>query len=243
MTELQVERRAVFGAGPGVYGMIGGFAAFFLLLGVLLGIKRDDWTVAGGVLAATMLAVAAAGVLKLEIRESGLTYRNFTTWRSLDYAMIARAQIDALRTPYTPQGVPSFYLWLRDGRTVQINLLTFPLGRRRCCSRRSSGTASRFVSPTRPPRSAWRTTSAWSRTAWRAEPPCPPYRTSSRDASCAGPESAGVRKIWKNPNASTNTPSAAKAPPLSVPFRTSSPERPPRIMTTPVMRLKIPRIG
>jgi hypothetical protein len=127
MAEASSEGRAVYRAGLHLFVIVGIFAAFFIALGVVIAVKRSDGTflaVAGGGTAVLFLLLCW---LRLEIRPDGFTYRNLSMNRAVAFADVERAYFETLTADVAPQGVATFWVGLRDGKAIKVNLRTFPI--------------------------------------------------------------------------------------------------------------------
>lgn len=89
MAAKRPQGRVVFRTGIHLFIIIGIFASLFLGLGIAIAIKKGDWTFLGVAGGATAVLFSLLGYLKLEIREDGLSYRNLSTNRSIDFVDIA----------------------------------------------------------------------------------------------------------------------------------------------------------
>ena len=69
-------------------------ASIFIAVGVLIVFKEGDWTMLTLTGAGTVVALALPMYLKLEIGESGFTYRNLTTNCSVEFADIESAYFE-----------------------------------------------------------------------------------------------------------------------------------------------------
>jgi hypothetical protein len=126
MAERHSERGVIFRAGgSNLYVLVGVFASFFLALGVIDGIRRDDWTSLAVVSGAIVFLFLLLSYLRLEIGVEGFRYRNLSTNRRLQFGDIERAYFATVYGVYAPQGVATFWVQPRQGKPMKINLMTF----------------------------------------------------------------------------------------------------------------------
>jgi hypothetical protein len=127
MTQQSPEEAVVFRVSVGVLIIAGIFASVFLALGIIIAITRGDWTVLAVIGAATAIFYALLHYLRLEVRPGGFTYRNLSMNRSIEFAEVEKAYFETMVADVAPQGVATFWVQLRRGRPIKINLRTFPL--------------------------------------------------------------------------------------------------------------------
>jgi CDP-diglyceride synthetase len=117
----------VFRTGNHLWSVVAIFGIVFLGFGAWIAATRSDWSfvvIVAGALAAIFLLLT---YLKLEIQDTGFHYRNLTTNRFVPFADIEIAYFETIRASAAPQGVATFWVRLRDGKALKINLRTFPI--------------------------------------------------------------------------------------------------------------------
>jgi len=127
MGDEPVTDSQVYRVGTHLLIIVGAFASFFAALGIVIGVRRGDWTflaLVAGVAAALFLLLH---VLRLEVRPDGFKYRNLSGSRQLLFRDVRRAYIEVVRADVAPQGAGVFWVERRDGRRVKVNLRTFPI--------------------------------------------------------------------------------------------------------------------
>ncbi len=117
----------VYGVGIHLLVVVGILASVLAAFGVLIGLKKGDWTSLGVVVAVAAVLFLLLQVPRLEVGPAGLKYRNLSGSREVAFADIGRAYLAVVRTQYAPQGVAVFWIERRDGGRVKVNLRTFPV--------------------------------------------------------------------------------------------------------------------
>jgi hypothetical protein len=127
MDDRLPQRGVVFRAGLHLFILVGLLCALFLGLGVAVGARRGDWTflavVGAGALAVFLLPLA----LRLEVRPDAFAYRNLSGSRTVPFGEVERAYFETVRADAAPQGVAAFWVQLRGGKALKVNLRTFPV--------------------------------------------------------------------------------------------------------------------
>src|SRR5262245_51172140 len=88
----------VYRVGTHLLITVGAFASFFATLGIVIGVRRGDWTflaLVTGVVAALFLLLQ---ILRLEIRPDGFKYRNLSGFREILFADVQRAYIAVVKS-------------------------------------------------------------------------------------------------------------------------------------------------
>jgi hypothetical protein len=117
----------VFRAGLHLYVLVGLLVSLFIGLGIAVAIRREDWTflaVAGGGAVVLFLLLL---VLRLEVRHEEFAYRNLSGSRTVPFTDIERAYFETVHADAAPQGVAVFWVEVRGGKRVKVNLRTFPI--------------------------------------------------------------------------------------------------------------------
>lgn len=116
-----------FKAGRHVYAVVGVFSTFFVVLGGLVAFKTGDQALLLMSVGAFLALLLLLRILKLEIGEKEIFYRNLSGSHRIGFETIVRAYVDVLQTGHTPQGAPRFWIETSEGTHVKVNLRTFPI--------------------------------------------------------------------------------------------------------------------
>jgi hypothetical protein len=119
------DQKVVFRCDTRPYVVAGIFAGLLLALGILVAFKKRDWSFVVLSGSGTAVLFFALAYIKMEIWSSGFIYRNLTGTRSVEFANIGKAYFE--RVIGHGMEFAAFWVQLRDGRKMKINLRTLPI--------------------------------------------------------------------------------------------------------------------
>ena len=114
-----------FGAGIDLYLVVGGFAAFFVVLSVFVAVKQGEWTVPVAAVGGAVVLLALPQVLRLEVGPDKFKYRNLSGSREVKFADVRRAYFEVIEGHGT--AAAAFWVDRSSGKRVKVNLRTFPV--------------------------------------------------------------------------------------------------------------------
>lgn len=117
----------IYGAGGHLLIVVGLASAFFCGLFLLVFLKTGQWMPLTLACAGSLVGFLLLRTLRLELSPSWFKYRNLSGAHTVVYSQIADAYFDVVRRSQAPQGVSRFWIALRQGQHVKVNLRTFPV--------------------------------------------------------------------------------------------------------------------
>jgi|GEM_PF-4427899 len=100
---------------------------FFVGLALAIFLKKGHAGPLVAALAGAAILVGFLASLRLEISRSGFKTASATGSRTVQFGHVTRAWIEVARMAKAPQGVPVFWIELRNGQAHKIPLRVFPL--------------------------------------------------------------------------------------------------------------------
>jgi hypothetical protein len=116
-----------FGVGMNLLVVVTLFALFLGGLGLAVGLKRGDWTIFAIVVVVIVMMAVMLSVLRLEFSRSGFFYRNISGSTSVAWSNVTGATVQVVHHGKSPRGVAVFWITLRSGPPLKVNLRTFPV--------------------------------------------------------------------------------------------------------------------
>ena len=103
-----------------IYLVVGG-------IGLLAGLVKGEWTGFSITSAIALSFLAALWRARLQVEPPSIVYQTLFSRREIAYADIADAFFETVRSGFAPQGAAKFFLRLKNGKTLGINLRLFPI--------------------------------------------------------------------------------------------------------------------